>query len=107
MRIQKRGAQSMDSLILLYIKQARLGAQHNTRRVIEAWKEVSGAEEHCLKYFYKDGVLHVTMDSSVLAGFLSMQKASLIEKLNATLEQDELFLRDEPAAGFVKDIKLK
>lgn len=107
MRMERKYAQGMDQVMLLYIKQAKLGAQHNTRRVFAAWDEACGYPQYTINRFYKDGVLTVTMSSSVLTSHLSMQKAALIKKMNAILESDELFLKDEPAVGFVKDIRLK
>lgn len=107
MRMERKYAQGLDSVMMLWIKQMHLGPQHNTRRVFAAWDEACGYPQHTIKRFYKDGVLTVTMTSSVLSNHLSMQKSALVKKMNAILQRDMLFLKDEPAVGFVKDIKIK
>ncbi|MBQ0077397.1 MAG: DUF721 domain-containing protein [Bacteroidales bacterium] len=107
MRLEKKNAESIDNLMLRYIKAMRLAPQHNTRRVFMAWDEVSGAARYTLKKFYRDGKLYITLSSSVLRTHLSIQKVDLIDRLNARLAQDELFLKDDPQVGFVKDIILK
>ncbi len=107
MRMERKNAEGMDTLMLRYIKAMRLGAQHNTRRIFLAWDEVSGAGSYTLKRFYRDGKLYISLSSSVLRTHLSMQKASLMERLNAHLLQDSLFIRDEPLTPLVQDLILK
>ena len=49
----------------------------------------------------------MSLSSSVLRFELGLQKAQLIERMNAWLLQDDLFVKDDPKVGLVKDIILK
>ena len=83
------------------------GATHNSRRIFSAWDEASGAGAYTIRRFYRDGILYITMKSSVLATQLSMQKGALTEKINAILSDDPLFIREDSHAGFVKELRIK
>lgn len=80
---------------------------HNGRRIFAAWDEASGAGAYTIRRFFRDGVLYITMKSSVLATQLSMQKEALTEKINAILSDDPLFIREDSHTGFVKELRIK
>lgn len=82
-------------------------ATHNGRRIFTAWDEASGAGAYTIRRYFRDGVLYVTMKSSVLATQLSMQKEALTEKINAILSDDPLFIREDSHTGFVKELRIK
>lgn len=82
-------------------------ATHNGHRIFAAWDEASGAGAYTIRRFFRDGVLYITMKSSVLATQLSMQKEVLTEKINAILSDDPLFIREDSHTGFVKELRIK
>lgn len=100
-------AVSIDDALKSFLKEARLSSEHNCHRVYEAWKEASGAERYTLRTFYRGGILYVTLNSSVARMHLQMQNAALVRRINEILEKDSLFIKDDPLAGFVKELKLK
>ena len=106
-RIHRKQALSMEEAIDQYIRSMKLAAGLNTQRVFAAWDEASGADASTLRRYYRDGVLHVSLASSVLRFELGLQKAQLIDRMNAWLMQDDLFVKDDPKVGLVKDIVLK
>lgn len=100
-------AVSLDDALKGFLKEARLSSEHNCHRVEEAWKEASGASQYTIRTFYRAGILHVTLNSSVAKMHLQMQNAALVQKINQILEKDNLFIKDDPNVGFVKELKLK
>ena len=106
-RIHRKQALSMEEAIDQYIRSMKLAAGLNTQRVFAAWDEASGAGASTLRRYYRDGVLHVSLASSVLRFELGLQKAQLIDRMNAWLMQDDLFVKDDPKVGLIKDIVLK
>ena len=57
--------------------------------------------------FYRDGILYITLNSSVIRGQLNIQRQFLLEKINSILAGDKLFSEDDKLAGYVKEIRLK
>lgn len=106
-RIHRKQALGMEEVIDQYIRSMKLAAGLNTQRVFAAWDEVSGAASATLRRYYRDGVLRVSLSSSVLRFELGLQKAQMIERMNAWLLKDDLFVKDDPKVGLVKDIILK
>jgi hypothetical protein len=106
-RIHRKQALDMEEVIDQYIRSMKLAAGLNTQRVFAAWDDVSGAGSATLRRYYRDGVLRVSLSSSVLRFELGLQKAQIIERMNAWLLQDDLFIKDDPKVGLVKDIILK
>ena len=89
------------------IRESRLGASHNTRRIFMAWNAASGAEEFTIKRFFRDGKLYITLSSSVIRTQLYMQKDYLIRRMNELLSEDELLISSETLPGEVKELILK
>lgn len=106
-RIERRTALSMGEVLQLFIKQSGLSQGHNTQRVFEAWDAASGAGKYTSRKYYRDGKLYITLNSSVVRSQLYFQKDLLLEKVNALLEEDPLFIKDEKRVSFVKELILK
>ena len=64
-RIHRKQALNMEEVIDQYIRSMKLAAGLNTQRVFAAWDEVSGAASATLRRYYRDGVLRVSLASSV------------------------------------------
>lgn len=106
-RIARKTAQPMSEIVAEYIRAMKLASGLNVRRVFEAWEQASGAGSYTTKMFYRGGRLHVTLNSSVARNHLSFQKDMIIMKMNQLLRDDELFVKDDPATGYVSEIILK
>lgn len=106
-RVSRKTAVSLGDTILQALKEMRVSSTHNTHRIFKAWENASGAGPYTLKRYFRDGKLYITVSSSVIRNQLYFQKASLIEKMNAILEADDLFIRDDRNVGLVKELILK
>lgn len=106
-RLPRKQAISVAEALREMFRSERLGATLNTRRVFVAWEEASGAGDFTIRKFFRDGVLYVTLSSSVLASQLSMQKAALLEKMNAILAGDPLLIREDEHEQIVKELRIK
>lgn len=106
-KIQRKHALEMNELIKMYISSMKLSAGLNVQRVFAAWNEVSGAAQYTLRKYFRNGVLCVTMGSSVVRSRLTVRKSELIERINGILEDDELFTKEDPKVPVIKDIILK
>ena len=56
---------------------------------------------------FRSGTLYITLSSSVIRNQLYFQKEALIEKMNATLSEDNLFTKDNRTTGFVRELVLR
>lgn len=106
-RVARKTAVSLSEAIQEYLKAAKLSSGLNTQRIFAAWDAASGAGRYTVRRFFRDGKLYITVDSSVVRSQLSFQRDVLIEKINALLAQDELFIQDDARVGIVKELILK
>lgn len=107
MKLEKKPADGMNSLMKAYVSLMKLGPALNTRRVFLAWDKVSGAADYTLRRFYRDGTLYITMSSSALRALMNFRKEEMVKRINDELEKDELFVADDPTVGYVKELILK
>lgn len=106
-KIRRKNALPLASAIREYLRQSHLTTGLNTRLVFSAWDSVSGAAPFTLKRYFRNGKLYVTVNSSVVRSQLQRQKDFLLERLNAALDVDNLFDREDCNATWVEDIILK
>ncbi len=106
-RLSRKDAISMEELVDEYIREMKLAAGLNTQRIFTAWDEVSGAAPYTLKRFFRDGILYITLSSSVCRRELSFRKERLMADINAFLDRDPLFVKDDPRVSKVTQIVLK
>lgn len=106
-RIHRKEAVSMDSIVREYIRQMKIAAGLNTQRIFAAWDACSGAGPYTLKRFFRDGKLYITLNSSVLRSQLFLQRDLLIEKMNRFLSEDQLFTQDNRTVGYIRELILK
>lgn len=106
-RIHRKEAVSMDTLVQQYIKSMKLAAGLNTQRIFAAWDACSGAGPFTLRRFFRNGKLYITLNSSVIRSQLYFQREALVEKMNAYLSQDELFTADNRTVNFIQELILK
>ena len=107
-KLQKKEAEPVGDLVKAALKSLGISAQHNSFRIGKAWDEASGAAKHTARRFYRDGVLYVTLSSSVVRSQLSFGSDRILESINSILQADELFIQDEKTTGGpVKKLVLK
>jgi len=106
-KIEKIQATTAKDAILLYLKESKLAPGWNTNKIFEAWDEISGAENYTLKRFFKEGKLFITVSSSVVCSQLQFRREEIKDKMNTTLQNDPLFIKDNKFVGLVKEIVIK
>ena len=106
-RVARKQAQSVGEALREFLGAYHLTAPLNTRRIFEAWDQASGAGKYTVRRFFRDGKLYITLNSSVVRSQLGFQKDALVEKVNAILDGDPLFTKDEPGVGQVRELILK
>ena len=106
-KIERKTAQPVGDALRAYLKAYHLTPGLNTQRVFAAWDQASGAAAYTIRRWYRDGILYITLNSSVIRGQLNIQRQFLLEKINEILAGDELFIQDEPLVGYVKELRLK
>ena len=106
-RISRKNALSMKEVVDIYIREMKLSSGLNTQIVFKAWNEVSGAGQYTLRRFYRDGVLTITLSSSMVRNTLFFQRETLVKRINEYLEKDSLFMKDDARVSFVKELILK
>ena len=106
-RVARKTAAPLSELIRTWLKSEHLTAGLNTQRIFAAWDAASGAGRYTVRRYFRDGRLYITVDSSVVRSQLYFQREALVDKINALLDQDELFTRDDARVGIVKELILK
>lgn len=106
-RISRKSAIPLAEVFKMMIREGRASATHNSHRIYAAWDDASGAAKYTIKRFFRDGKLYITLSSSVICMQLSMQKDALLEKINAILSEDDLFISDAEAGNAVKELILR
>ena len=94
-------------MMLAYIKYLKAAPALNTRRIFETWRKESGVSAYTLKLFFRDGTLYVTLSSSVVRNSIKPFINSIMAKINQSLQEDPLFIKDEPKVGYIKKIIIK
>lgn len=107
MRVERKTAEGMESVMLRYVKAMGISASHNSHRIFLAWDEASGAAANTIRRFFKDGTLTITLNSSVVRSVLLLQSDLLVAKINSILDEDELFIKDNPKLKKVEKLVLK
>lgn len=106
-RVARKTAAPLSDLIRDWLKSEHLTASLNTQRIFAAWDAASGAGRYTVRRYFRDGRLYITVDSSVVRSQLYFQREALVDKINALLDQDELFTRDDARVGLVQELILK
>ena len=106
-RVARKTAAPLSDLIRAWLKSEHLTASLNTKRIFAAWDAASGAGRYTVRRYFRDGRLYITVDSSVVRSQLYFQREALVDKINALLDQDELFTRDDARVGLVQELILK
>lgn len=106
-RLSRENAQDMGELMQLWVKEMRLGPQLNAQRAMAAWDKVSGVERYTLSKYVRNGVLYVSVSSSVVRSHLLQRLPQLAAAVNAELKSDPLFTPSPRGTAFIKSIVLR
>ncbi len=82
-------------------------ASFNNACIFRAWREISGLKDYTLSLFFRDGVLTVTLSSAAVRSGLRGREEAMLERLNAFLDADPLFIKGHPACRRPEKIVLK
>ena len=107
MKMERKSIMESSDMMLAYIKYLKAAPALNTRRIFETWHKESGVGAYTLKLFFRDGTLYVTLSSSVVRNSIKPFINSIMAKINQSLQEDPLFIKDEPKVGYVKKIIIK
>ncbi len=106
-RLSKKNESSMNEVVKALIRDLGISSGLNEHKIYEAWDKVSGASAYTVSKYVRNNVLYCGIASSVIRSRLYMKKNELIEGINLLLAQDELFVRNDPRTGFLRDIVLR
>lgn len=106
-RIARKEAVGMDTLVKAWIKANRLTGKVNTQRIFSAWDAVSGAAPYTIRRYYRSGTLYITLSSAVIRSRLIPRRQEFIDKINLMLSSDTLFTQGDKYVGLVDNLILK
>lgn len=106
-KIRKRDTLRIGEILKLQIRHSGQAASFNTYKIFSAWDKVSGAGDYTLRRFFRGGTLYITVDSSVVRSQLRLQSDILLEKINAELRADNMFIWEDSRVGEVKQLIIK
>lgn len=91
-RFEKRSSnfESLNEIISQVLKNQNLEKQLNDKDIIDAWKKIAGNAflQYTSKAEAKNGILYLSLSSSVVRNELMMAKQFIIKKLNKELNSD-------------------
>lgn len=97
---------AFSDVLSLFVVMNHLGPGLYRKAVFQAWDEASGASKYTSNRFLKDGVLYITLSSSVVRSQLMFQKDFILLKINDMLRKSETVglsgIKEE-----VKEIRLR
>lgn len=105
-KIERQNAEPLSNALALFVARNHLGSGLLRHAVFNAWDKASGAGRLSANKFLKDGVLYVTLTSSVVRSTLNIQLDDILVRLNRILDEDES-LRSLGISDRVNAIKLK
>ncbi len=106
-RFTRKKALPIEDAVGIYIREMRIASGLNTRCIFSAWDKCSEAGKYTTRRYFRDGKLYITLSSSVVRDRLRYRSEEMILRMNKALEEDELFTKDDPRVGFVKELILK
>lgn len=81
--------QPMKELIDKMLRAYGLGNKLDEMTLVKSWEEVVGKmiAKHTVEIYFKDGILHVKLDSSTVRQELAYAKTALVEQLNRKVKK--------------------
>lgn len=86
----KRNAQCIKDILDEFISSQNLEGKLYETRLKNAYPEIvgTGINSHTKSLFIKDGILYVSLDSSVIRNEMQLMRQSLISRLNKNIGHD-------------------
>lgn len=83
--MERRKEESIEKVLLRFLRQSQLETPLNEHRLIAAWGEVAGVAAERLTESMRvyNQTLYVKLRSAMLRNELSMKRSDLVKKLNA------------------------
>ncbi|MBQ9475197.1 MAG: DUF721 domain-containing protein [Bacteroidales bacterium] len=106
-RMQRKTARPALDFVREWLQENSLGEGLNTQIIYNAWDEVSNASQRTVRRYFHDGILYVTLNSSVARAALFSRSRELVRELNAKVRENVLFTGDGNPDGPVKELRLK
>ncbi len=106
-KINRQNPEPLADVLPLFVRAHGLGKGLASHLVSDAWDEVSGAAQYSANRFFKDGVLSVTISSSVARSRLLFQLDIIKDKINESLKNSESAKMFGLGEIEVKSIKLR
>jgi len=88
-KIERLNAEPLGNLLKLFVAGNHLGEGLIRQAVSQAWDEASGSAVHTVNRFFRDGILYVTLDSSLVRRELMFQNDFLLSSVNEILSRNE------------------
>ena len=105
-RLSRKNAVTMEEVVKEYVRSMKIAAGLNEQLIFNAWDAVSGVAQYTVSRYLRNGILYCSRSSSVVRSRLFPHRDELVEKINAYLREDELFVQDDPSTGLLKGIVL-
>ncbi|MDD4490759.1 MAG: DUF721 domain-containing protein [Paludibacter sp.] len=82
--MRRRNTESIRDVIEQFLKQKKLDKPLFEKKVVDAWPEVLGKNimEYSNNLYVKNGILYVTITSSVLRHDLFISRENIVQSLN-------------------------
>jgi predicted nucleic acid-binding Zn ribbon protein len=86
----KKNAQSLGEILDEFIKSQHLDEKLYETRLLNSYPQVvgSGIAAHTKRLYIKDGILYVSLDSSVIRNEMQLMRQNLISRLNGNIGHD-------------------
>lgn len=94
--MKRYGAIPIGEAIKGYFAEMGFSDKMNEQRLLENLSDIAGTfiAKYITKKYISDKILYIHVSNSILRGELTMNKQSLIERLNASVSSDEMVIKD-------------
>lgn len=107
-RIARTSAEPLSDALQLFIKMNGLGEGLYRQAVFEAWDKVSNVGRYTTDKYLRNGVLTVTISSSVVRSTIMFQTEFFRDLINNELDHNELLSASgKESVEHIKQIKLR
>lgn len=89
-KLSRQKAQPIGNAFAQLVRANHLSTGLILKKVSDAWDEASLAARWTVNRYYRDGVLTVSLSSSMVRSQLMLQIDGIMEKMNDILQNDEI-----------------
>lgn len=88
-KIERTNAEPLGDILRLFVATNRLGYGLFNQEVFRAWDQASGMAMYSSNRYYREGVLHITLKSSLVRSQLVFQLDAIMLEMNNILDSSE------------------